>query len=52
MRVSVVRADILSPIAQDLIRSLNAELSARYPEEGATQLRLTRMRSEKDEARS
>jgi putative acetyltransferase len=38
--VSVVRADILSPVAQDLIGSLNAEMTARYPEEGATFFRL------------
>jgi putative acetyltransferase len=38
--VSIVREDILSAVAQDLIRSLNAELSGRYPEEGATHFRL------------
>jgi putative acetyltransferase len=38
--VSVVRADILSPIAQELIRALNAEMTARYPEDGATFFRL------------
>jgi putative acetyltransferase len=36
----VVQEDILSEVAQQLIRSLNAELSARYPEEGATHFRL------------
>src|SRR5258708_26066673 len=39
-RVTVVREDILSEVAQQLIRSLNAELSDRYPEEGATHFRL------------
>jgi putative acetyltransferase len=39
-RVRVVREDILSEVAQQLIRSLNTELSARYPEEGATHFRL------------
>jgi GNAT superfamily N-acetyltransferase len=38
--VSIVREDILSAVAQELIRSLNAELSGRYPEEGATHFRL------------
>jgi putative acetyltransferase len=38
--VSVVRADLLSPVAQDLIGSLNAEMTARYPEDGATFFRL------------
>lgn len=31
---------LLSPVAQALIGELNAELSARYPEEGATHFRL------------
>ena len=39
-RVTVVREAIHSEVAQELIRSLNAELSARYPEEGATHFRL------------
>jgi len=39
-RVRLVREDILSEVAQQLIRSLNTELSARYPEEGATHFRL------------
>jgi putative acetyltransferase len=39
-RVSIVKEDILCPVAQELIRSLNAELSDRYPEEGATHFRL------------
>lgn len=38
--VTIERVDILSPVAQDLIRSLNAELSATYPEQGATHFRL------------
>ena len=38
--VSVVRADLLSPAAQDLIGCLNAEMTARYPEDGATFFRL------------
>jgi len=38
--VRVHRADILSPPARALIEALNAELSSRYPEEGATHFRL------------
>jgi putative acetyltransferase len=38
--VSIVREDVLSAVAQALIRSLNEELSGRYPEEGATHFRL------------
>ena len=34
------RADIRSPVAQSLIAALNAELSAQYPEPGATHFRL------------
>lgn len=34
------REDITSPVAAALIRALNAELSARYPEPGATHFRL------------
>ena len=36
----VERADILSPEARALIEALNAELSSRYPEDGATHFRL------------
>ncbi len=36
----VRRSDILSPVAQSLIAALNAELSATYPERGATHFRL------------
>jgi GNAT superfamily N-acetyltransferase len=36
----VERADILSPLARALIGALNAELSSRYPEDGATHFRL------------
>lgn len=36
----VERADILSPVARALIGALNAELSSRYPEDGATHFRL------------
>jgi GNAT superfamily N-acetyltransferase len=38
--VAVRRCDILSPVAHGLIGALNAELSRRYPEEGATHFRL------------
>jgi len=38
--VIIQRADILSAPARALIAALNAELSARYPEEGATHFRL------------
>jgi transketolase len=34
------RTDILSPVAQELIAALNAELTHRYPEEGANFFRL------------
>jgi GNAT superfamily N-acetyltransferase len=38
--VEVTRVDLLSPAARLLIEALNAELSRRYPEEGATHFRL------------
>jgi GNAT superfamily N-acetyltransferase len=38
--VEIGRADILSPVVQRLIGALNAELDARYPEEGANHFRL------------
>ena len=38
--VVVQRVDILSAPARALIEALNAELSGRYPEEGATHFRL------------
>lgn len=38
--IQVRREDILSPTAQHLIHSLNAELESRYPEEGANFFRL------------
>ncbi len=38
--IAVRRSDILSPDAQSLIRLLNAELSALYPEDGATHFHL------------
>jgi GNAT superfamily N-acetyltransferase len=38
--VELRRDDLASPIAQRLIASLNAELEARYPEEGANFFRL------------
>ena len=38
--LAVERADILSPEALVLIEALNAELSSRYPEDGATHFRL------------
>jgi putative acetyltransferase len=38
--VVVERADILSGEARSLIEALNAELSSRYPEDGATHFRL------------
>ncbi len=38
--VTIRREPITSPIATELIRSLNAELSATYPEPGATHFRL------------
>jgi len=40
MGVIVKRADLLSTVAQALILALNAELSERYPEDGATHFRL------------
>jgi putative acetyltransferase len=38
--IDVRREDILSPVVQQLIGALNAELEARYPEEGANHFRL------------
>jgi GNAT superfamily N-acetyltransferase len=38
--IDVRRADISSPLAQQLISALNAELDNRYPEEGANFFRL------------
>ncbi|WP_437970533.1 GNAT family N-acetyltransferase [Sorangium sp. So ce260] len=38
--VEIRRADIASPVAQALIEALNAELSSRYPEEGANHFEL------------
>jgi GNAT superfamily N-acetyltransferase len=38
--IEIRRQDILSPAAQQLIHSLNAELESRYPEEGANFFRL------------
>jgi putative acetyltransferase len=38
--VIVRRTDILSPAARALVEALNAELSGRYPEAGATHFRL------------
>lgn len=38
--VTVRRGDLLSAVAGKLIGALNAELTARYPEEGATHFRL------------
>lgn len=35
-----MRVDLAAPVACDLIAALNAELSARYPEPGATHFRL------------
>jgi len=40
MSVEIRREDILSPVVQRLISALNAELDARYPEEGANHFRL------------
>jgi GNAT superfamily N-acetyltransferase len=37
---TIERHDILSPTARNLIQALNAELSSRYPEDGATHFRL------------
>jgi GNAT superfamily N-acetyltransferase len=39
-QIDIRREDILSPVVQQLIRALNAELDARYPEEGANHFRL------------
>ena len=38
--VIIRRYDLLSPVAQELIAALNAELSKMYPEPGATHFRL------------
>lgn len=38
--VEIRRADILSPVVQQLISALNSELEGRYPEEGANHFRL------------
>ena len=38
--VSIVRADLSSPVARELIRALDAEMTAQYPEAGATFFRL------------
>ena len=38
--IDIRREDILSPVAQQLILALNAELEGRYPEEGANFFRL------------
>lgn len=38
--VIIRRYDLLSPVAQELITALNAELSSMYPEPGATHFRL------------
>lgn len=38
--VSIVRADLSSPVARELIRALDAEMTAQYPEDGATFFRL------------
>ena len=38
--VTIRRFDILAPAARALIDALNAELSSRYPEGGATHFRL------------
>ena len=40
LSVEFRRADLLSAVAQQLIRALNAELEGRYPEEGANFFRL------------
>jgi len=40
MAVTVERRELGSPLAQSLIASLNQELSAQYPEEGANYFRL------------
>ena len=38
--VVIRRYDLLSPVAQELIAALNAELAKQYPEPGATHFRL------------
>jgi GNAT superfamily N-acetyltransferase len=38
--IEIKRIDLLSPVAQQLISALNAELNGRYPEEGANFFRL------------
>ena len=38
--IVVARADILGPVAQELIGELNAEMTRLYPEPGATHFRL------------
>jgi GNAT superfamily N-acetyltransferase len=38
--IEIRREDLLSPVVQQLIGALNAELQARYPEEGANHFRL------------
>jgi len=40
VKIAVARGDLASAVARRLIEALNAELSASYPEEGATHLRL------------
>lgn len=40
MSVTFERRELISPLAQSLIASLNRELSAQYPEEGANHFRL------------
>src|SRR5436853_2414238 len=40
LSVEIRREELSSPAAQQLIRALNAELEARYPEEGANFFRL------------
>lgn len=38
--VEILREDVASPVARSLIQALNAELSALFPEPGATHFRL------------
>jgi GNAT superfamily N-acetyltransferase len=38
--ITIKQCDLTSPVAHDLIRALNTELSRQYPEEGATHFRL------------
>ena len=40
LEIHICSEDLTSPVAQKLIASLNAELEARYPEEGANFFRL------------